>query len=138
MVRRGPDRRLEASPRRSSDRLLDEGRDTATPKGADGDDRPPGESDPRLDNPLRHEMGRDLHRGDEVARLDDEAVENGKDLEGVEPIEPFEGPGPDPDDARLGGPEVDPALDRPGEGDPGSGNGDGEHDRRAGALEEQA
>ena len=69
------------------------------------------------------EVRRDLHAGDEIARLDDLAVERGEDLERVDPVEPLELGDPDVEDAGGLGEQVDPALGRAAHGQPGARHG---------------
>ena len=61
--------------------------------------------------------------------LDDRAVELGEDLERVEAIDPLQRPDPDVEDAVVGRPQVDPALDRPARFQPLSGNRERETQR---------
>src|SRR5262245_11240241 len=71
----------------------------------------------------------DLDARDEVALLDDLAVEHREDLERVEAVEPFELGDEDVDDARGRGDEVEPALVRAADVEVRAGDGASQPDR---------
>ena len=75
------------------------------------------------------DVGRDLDARDEVAALDDLAVEDREHLERIEPVQPLELGDPDVDDARRRGDEVDPALVRAADVEARAGHGPREADR---------
>ena len=76
--------------------------------------RAPGSTTDAVDDVRRH-----LDARDEVAALDDLAVEDREHLERVEPVEPLELGDANVDDARRRGDEVDPALVRAAASRPG-------------------
>ena len=128
----GPDARLELGARRRADRFLDDDPDPPRQERGDPHDRVAAEAGqpcPGVDRGGIDHVRRDLDARDEVAGLDDLAVERGEDLERVDPVEPFELRDPDVEDARRLGDQVDPALVRAANGQPGTGHGGGETKR---------
>ena len=96
-------------------RLLDDDADPPRDERRDPHDRLAAEpGDPRagVDDRRLDEVRRDLDARDEVAALDDLAVEDREHLERIEPVEPLELGDPDVDDAVGRGDQVEPALVR--------------------------
>ena len=121
----GPHRRLEPLLRRRPDRLLHDDADAPRDERRDRHDRLAAEpGDPRtgLDHAGIDEVRRDLDARDEVAALDDLTVEDREHLERVEPVDPFELGDPHGDDAIDRRDQVEPALVRAADVEPGPGD----------------
>ena len=128
-----PDAGLEPFPRRAAHRLLDDDPDATRHERRDPHDRmapETGEPRSRIDRRGIDEMRRHLDAGDQLARLDDLAIEDREDLERIDTVQPLQLRDTDVEDAGCLRVQVDPALGRAPDRQPRAGDGGRETDGR--------
>jgi hypothetical protein len=127
----GPDAGLEPVASGRPNRLLDDDPDPPRQERGDPDEwmaAETGQPGAGIHRRSIHEVRRDLDAPDQIAGLDDLAIERGEDLERIDAVEPLEIGDPDVEHARSRGQQVDPTLDRAVHGQPGTCHGGRETD----------